>query len=184
MTADRAPSRSPARRPRACRSGRAAPGRASSGPAASVDRRSGSPAPRPWKARVTVAPATGLPVSGSVTMPVIRAGRRRGRAAVAKLAPRRGVVAAEGAGEEAHARACANTFQISSWCRPPKTAVSATRIALRLSRNDGLCGRELHGPGHQRLGDPASRARSRRSHRVCAQISPSECTSGPPITWP
>ena len=37
--------------------------------------------------------------------------------------------------------------------------------------------RELHRPGHQRLGGPRAE-RSRRSHRVCAQISPSRVHLG------
>ena len=35
---------------------------------------------------------------------------------------------------------------------PLKVVLSAVRIALRSSRNDGFGRRELHGPGHERLG--------------------------------
>ena len=75
----------------------------------------------------------------------------------------------------------ANTFQIASWCRPPKTAVSATRMALRMSRNDGLCGASSMArvTSDSLVREPTA---ARRSQRVCAQISPSECTSGPPPT--
>ena len=77
----------------------------------------------------------------------------------------------------------ANTVQIVSWLAPPLAASSAARMALRMSRNVGSVG-ERRMPSVTSCSARADPAASRRSHSVCAQISPSECTSGPPPTSP
>ena len=78
---------------------------------------------------------------------------------------------------------CAKTAQIVSSLSPPLMDRSACRIAFRISRNDGLKGdsriASVTMPSVVSL--PSS---SRRSHSVCTQISPSECTSGPVKTLP
>ena len=77
----------------------------------------------------------------------------------------------------------ANVFQIPAWWSPSKRTVSATRIALRMSRNDGLVGASsiARVTSASLVFEPS---RSRSDQRVCAQISPSPCTSGDPTTWP
>jgi hypothetical protein len=74
---------------------------------------------------------------------------------------------------------CAKTFQMVSWSAPPYAAVSATRIALRMSRKVGVYGASSIARV-TRASDLQEPSASRRSHRVCAQISPSAWTSGPP----
>ena len=77
----------------------------------------------------------------------------------------------------------ANTAQIVAWWAPPLRTMSACRIALRSSRNDGLKG-ESSMARVTRPSVVSEPSASRRSHRVCTQISPSEWTSGPPATRP
>ena len=68
-----------------------------------------------------------------------------------------------------------NTFQIALR-EPPPVAWSASRIALRSSRNDGSGGESRMASviSWRAFAEPTA---VRRSHSVSAQISPSECTS-------
>ena len=75
----------------------------------------------------------------------------------------------------------AKTCQMALSCLPWNTALSATRIALRMSMNDGLYGASSIARVTKDSAFLEPR-RSRRSQRVWAQISPSACTSAPPAT--
>ena len=74
----------------------------------------------------------------------------------------------------------ANTDQIVAWCAPANRAVSACRIALRMSRKDGSGGESRIACVTIASVSFGAAIAVRRSHRVCAQISPSSWTSGPP----
>ena len=134
----------------------------------------------PWNASETGSPAIGARAC-SVTLPgddgpagALVGGMWQWRPG--------GVVATERAGEVAHPAVRED---------PPDrvlvgaavVAMSASRIALRMSRNDGLAGASSIARVTSDS-DTFEPSRSRRSQSVCAQISPSACTSGTPLTWP
>src|SRR3954454_17569444 len=137
--------------------------------------------PAPWNPRVTAAPATGAPVAASRTVPLIERGVN---VVGGRSGPAAGVVSPPPSelADQPIPR-LANTFQMACSSAPPLRDWSATRIASRMSMNDGLYGgiSLARGTRDSFFFDPSA---ARRLHSVCAQISPSACTSGNPITLP
>ena len=137
--------------------------------------------PSPWKARVTGTPAMPVEVPSSVTRPV--------RTPVAPLFGGRFWFAPGAVSSPPSEPAkkpmprLAKTLQILFAYWPLKWAVSATRIAFRMSRNDGFDG-DSSIARVTRLRATREPTLSRSDHSVWPQISPSPCTSGRPTTLP
>ena len=136
---------------------------------------------KPRPANSTFTPATGLPVSESVTTPASEPVPSSGSGGSAKLSI--GVVssASSVAAKKPIPRAAKTAQIVASWSvRPPRTPTwFACRIALRMSRKDGFRGERRMPSVTRKRASPTPTA-PRRSHSVWAQISPSACTSGPP----
>src|SRR3954470_23200232 len=133
-------------------------------------------------ARPTVTPPTPAPPIALVTRPEIVPFGAPAAGGSAKLSA--GVVSSPliAAAKKPMPRP-AKTPQITSVSAPPNSVWSASRMPLRPSRKDGSGGsNDIPVVTSARaFADPTA---VRRSQRVCAQISPSACTSAPPATRP